>query len=173
MTITCGPERFANYIDELRPLVALHYDEVEQYSANFREGVDWEQYKGEDELGYLVSIMMRDDGKIVGYWGGNITHDQHNTLNGVRPLCLVQKVIWIMPKWRNYARRLIAEVETIALDLGVAWVALGATPKNRAGAFYEALGYVPAETTYVKVLGDAQSVDGPEVVADRRVARAG
>jgi GNAT superfamily N-acetyltransferase len=99
----------------------------------------------------FVSVVARDAGRLIGYWGGMLHSDPHNLYQGRRVRALTGYVLFVVQEYRGHlGRSIISHAELIAKSARIDWIAHPATPGTRAGAFYEALGYRLGEMTYVK-----------------------
>jgi GNAT superfamily N-acetyltransferase len=136
---------------ELNPLAAAHHAEIGGFSPAYEFDLDHASYHALQEAKMFVSVVARDDGRLIGYWGGMLHSDPHNLYQGRRVRALTGYVLFVSQEHRaRIAKRIIATAEEIARSAGIDWIAHPATPGTRAGAFYEALGYRLGEMTYVK-----------------------
>jgi GNAT superfamily N-acetyltransferase len=138
-------------LTELNPLAAAHHAEIGGFSPDYEFDLDYASYRALQAAGMFVSVVARDDGRLIGYWGGMLHSDPHNLYQGRRVRALTGYVLFVAKEYRGrVGREIIRAVEGVAWLDGINWVAHPATPGTRAGAFYEALGYKLGEMTYVK-----------------------
>lgn len=163
--IVCRGERFADYIDELRPLASDHWWEAGCVSPVFEPSIDFEMYRAYDEAGFLVSVIARVDGAIVGWWGGVLHPDPHSSFAGRQAMMLSQALLWLLPRYRGWAWLLIKAVEREARSRGASLVHIEAPPK--AARFFVALGYKTVGMSFVKLIGEAADA---ERLAGRAIA---
>jgi GNAT superfamily N-acetyltransferase len=70
-------ERAADIVDEIKPLVKLHYDEIATHKDLKVLDPDYDQYIHLDEIGMLRCFTVRDGGILVGYFLTIITPHIH------------------------------------------------------------------------------------------------
>ena len=149
--ISFVPERLANCVEEIRGLASAHYLEAGRYSPAHSESVDWDAYLQMDALGVLLSVIVRDDGVLVGYWGGIQHSDMHSAFAGQRILALSQVVWYMLPSYRRVAKQFCRAIERVAAEKGCSWVSFGAWDE-RTDALRGKIGYIRGEFVRVKVL---------------------
>jgi GNAT superfamily N-acetyltransferase len=54
-------------IEELKPLTVRHYEEVALHKGDVPLDPDWNKYKRLVELGFVMFVGARNNGKLVGY----------------------------------------------------------------------------------------------------------
>ena len=60
-------ERLKSFVDEMKPLLLNHYDEVHLFKGKVEFNPDYDGYLAIDEAGMLHSVTVRLDGKLIGY----------------------------------------------------------------------------------------------------------
>lgn len=70
-------ERLQDIRTEIEPLLPEHWEEVALDQDTIKLDPDWEQYKRLEDLGMLLCITAREDGRLVGYAIWMITKSLH------------------------------------------------------------------------------------------------
>lgn len=94
-------ERFSDTYEELEPLYRKHYAEMRQRLAS--TGVVLGEYaprldmynKAGDE-GWLLTFVLRQDGKAIGYSNIYVTNDMHNGEKIAQ-----EDTVYVLPEYRN------------------------------------------------------------------------
>lgn len=148
--ITATVESFAANRDRLAALFPLHYEKLALDRGAVPLDPNYEAYNRLEAGGNLMLVVLRDRGRIVGYWSAVIEPGLHyrtcltahmdmwNVLpgyeNGVAPMILMRAVE------REYRRR------------GVGRSFVGEKNHRPCGRLYTAFGYAPVETHYSKLI---------------------
>lgn len=67
MSISYAKECLCDVINEVEPLLRLHYDELTHHKELIKLDPDWEQYAELEHAGRFHIFTARDDGGLVGY----------------------------------------------------------------------------------------------------------
>lgn len=150
--LTAQVEDLSQGLEELKPLLGLHWDKLALYKDKMPLRPQYGVYLERDKLGQVGYVALRDKGKLVGYWvsfinfglhyGATLTavQDIWNVLSGydggIAPLLLMRAVE------RQYRRR------------GVQLSILNDKLHFPCGRLYEAMGYKRVETIWSKWLGE-------------------
>lgn len=94
-------EKFADTYEELEPLYRRHYEEMRTRLAgngvtlgDYAPRLDVYRKAGED--GWLLTFVMRQDGKAIGYSNIYVTNDMHNGEKIAQ-----EDTVYILPQYRN------------------------------------------------------------------------
>lgn len=60
-------ERFADVIEEIKPLLEEHWKEIATFKEDIPLDPDYDGYRKADEAGSMVIVTARHDGELVGY----------------------------------------------------------------------------------------------------------
>lgn len=154
--LTYTIENFGGLEAELRIILPERQAEFEIYGPPMESVADFETYHALAKAGILVTIAMRNDNKLIGYWLGIKFPDPHHLIDGRKVMVLMSQVCHILPEWRpKVARGLDAFLDRLAREIGIDLVAQRIRPLERARQFYEARGYRLSELVLVKRLCDA------------------
>lgn len=101
MTYTMGIENLAEIYQELEPICREHYaemtarlNELFQFVSPYNPRLD--QYFDASKSGWLLTFVLRHDGKICGYSNIYVTNDMHN-----RDLIAQEDVLFVTKSHRN------------------------------------------------------------------------
>ena len=143
--------RFAEIEAEIAPLWAAHWAEIGQDRDRVPLDPDLAKYRALDTLGMLEITAARRDGALVGYLFSVV--DTH--LHYRSTLFAAQDLRYLAPACRGgrTALRLGEAHERQLRARGVVKMVAGVKrAADRDGRLFEAMGWRPAETLYVKAL---------------------
>ena len=150
--ITAQVESFTERLEELKPLIPLHWEKLARDRASVPLDPRYDVYGRLDEAGELMFVTLRDRGRLVGYWIAIIAPGFHYRS------CLTATLdIWnVLPEYENgvTAMILMRAVEKEYRRRGVRRAFAGEKIQHPCGRLYRAFGYVPVETHYSKLMGD-------------------
>ena len=149
--ITCQVELLANCLLELKALLPLHYEMLSLHKAHgFPLQPQYNKYLLDESLGLCSTIVMRDLGRIVGYWIHYIAPGRHYET------CLtsIMDIFFIHPEYRSgsAALRLVHAVEAENRRRGVKLWFAGEKLHAPVGRLFAACGFEPVERTWAKWL---------------------
>lgn len=67
MTVLFDFVALHHVVDEIKPNVARHYEEMTDGDDYGVPDIDWDSYLAASVAGHIKVVTMRDDGKLVGY----------------------------------------------------------------------------------------------------------
>lgn len=149
--VTFAVEPWSEALEETKPLLALHWQEVAADRDHIPLAVDWDRYNAFDTLGLLHCVTARHESAIVGYhWLIVMPHAHYGTT-----LMAFSDVFYILPKHRRgwTGINLFRFTEDSLRKLGVVKVFLPTKPHIDMGRVFQRLGYRIHETVYSKVIG--------------------
>jgi GNAT superfamily N-acetyltransferase len=138
--------------EELEPLYRQHYGEMIERLA--RDGIEyspynprWDEYFKAGDNGYLLTFILRFDGKAVGCSNIYLTHDMHNS-----DLIAQEDTIYVLPEHRNgigkkFARVILDELK----ERGVKRLNVSAMTDLRATKLWKRMGFKESaiQMTYI------------------------
>ena len=150
--LTAQPEPFAPFLEEVKPMLDLHYDELALNRDKVPLSPQYEEYLRRDALGMVVTITLRKDGQLVGYWSGFKAPALHYSTC----LTLHMDIFFVHPDYRDGSAgiKLFKAMEKEAKRQGVQRLFVGSKVHKDASRLFEALKYTKVETTYSAWLGD-------------------
>lgn len=149
--ITANAESFIERVDELRGLIGVHYDKLALNKDRVPLAPLWEVYFERERRGELLFVVLRDRGRMVGYWIAFIAPGLHYQT------CLTAQMdIWnVLPEYERTRAPLILmrAVEDEYQRRGVNRAFAGEKLHRPCGKLYLKFGYEPVETHYSKMYG--------------------
>lgn len=150
--MTAAPEPWRPTIDELMPMLPLHYDELALEQDRVPLAPRWDVYDRYDAAGELLLVVLREDGRAIGYYWGMVAPALHY---GTCLSC-VTDIFFVHPGHRNGRGGVIlfGAVERELRRRGVARWFVGAKLHRDASPLFKYLGFTPIEVYHSKWLGD-------------------
>ena len=146
-------EAFSAVIEEAKPLLARHWEEIALNKDSVPLDPDWQRYAAMEAMGQLSVVTVRAAGKMIGYCCMVIQVGLHYRS------CLEARmdIFWIAPEYRGRMGgvRLFRAVEAELKRRGVKRMYVGSKLHKDSSRLFEALGYTPIEQWFAKTLGDA------------------
>ena len=113
-----GIERYCDkLVEEIKPLLERHYQEVALHKEHIPLAPDWTRYKKIADANALCIVGARDNGRLVGYCVFYISPMMHY----MTTLAANNDVIYLAPEYRNgfAGIRLIKTAEAALKKLGI------------------------------------------------------
>ena len=136
-------------IEEIKPLIAKHYDELGRYKEIPLEP-DFDSYLWAEQNGTVRTYTIREHGRLIGYTIFFVTHSLHhkNTRQAL------QDLLWLDPSYRRQSigADFLGWCEGRLRDDGVQTVMQVVRNRATHGAILEATGYEILEWVYSKRL---------------------
>lgn len=150
--LTAQPEEFAPFLEEVKPLLEKHYEELALNRDQVPLSPQYDEYLSRDAKGMVMTVTVRDEGELVGYFVGFIAPGLHYSTC----LTLHLDIFWIKPEHRGKMGgfKLFKAVEKEAKRRGVQRMFVGSKCHSDASWLFEKLGYDRVETVYSVMLGD-------------------
>jgi GNAT superfamily N-acetyltransferase len=150
--MTAQPEPWRPTLDEMLPLLPLHWNELALDKAYAPLAPRWDVYDARDAAGELHIVTLREDGRLVGYYWGFIAPGLHYST------CLTAQmdIFFVHPEHRNGrgGTILFQAVERELRRRGVRRWFVGAKLHRDASPLFKRLGFAPVETYHSKLLGN-------------------
>ena len=149
--LTAQVESFIQNSDDLRGLVGAHYDKLAMDKDKVPLAPQWDEYFRKEQRGELSFVVLRDAGKMVGYWITFIAPGLHYQT------CLTAQLdIWnVLPEY-EHTEPILTLADAVQAELerrGVNRSLVGEKIHRPCGWVYEHFGYKPVETHYSKWIG--------------------
>lgn len=150
--LTAAVEPWATFIEEAKPLLPLHWEELALDKDKVPLAPRYDVYDARDAEGMVMVVAMRQAGKLVGYFIGFVSPGLHYETC----LTLTMDIFWIAPEHRgqNGGALLFKTVEAEAKRRGVQRMFVGSKCHLDASYLFEKLGYNRVEVFYSAWLGD-------------------
>lgn len=149
--ITAAPEPWHPTIEELKPMLPLHWEELALDKDKVPLAPQWHIYEERAARGELQLVVLREDGKAVGYYWGWITPALHygTCLTGT------MDIFFIHPEHRKGRNGTIL-FQAVEKDLrrrGVQRWVVGNKLHRDCSALFKRLGFMPIEIYHSKWIG--------------------
>lgn len=109
-----GVEKFKDIFEEMRPMLAAHYEEIiDQPGINLDPDTD--RYELLESNGGLLCFTAREGAELIGYALFFIAH----SLQSKRSLQALQDCIYIQPRKRGFGKLFIARCDHFLREIGV------------------------------------------------------
>ena len=149
--ITFQTESLAAMLDELMPLLPLHWQEIALDQDKVPLDPQYWQYLEREKRGEVLLVTMRVDSKLCGYFIGFVAPGLHYKTC----ITLLMDIFWVHPEQRGHGQgfQLFKAVEEEARRRGVHRMLVGSKLHRDASWLFEKLGYRPIEMYYSTWLG--------------------
>lgn len=145
-------EAFSAVIDEAKPLLQRHWEELALNKESVPLDPDWRRYAALEAQGQLSVVTVRANGKLVGYSWMVVQPGLH--YRG----CLEARmdIFWLAPEHRGRMGgvRLFRAHEKELRRRGVQRVYTGSKLHKDSSRLFLALGYTPIEQWFSKMLSE-------------------
>ncbi len=150
--ITFQLESFADRLEELKPILPIHWEELALNKDKVPLDPQYEVYIERENRGELMFMTCREDGHLAGYFVGVIAPGLHYKTC----LTLTMDVFYIHPDYRGAGAgwHLFKAVEKEAKRRRVQRMFVGSKMHKDASWLFEKLGYQEVERYYSTWLGD-------------------
>lgn len=159
MRLTCHVEQFRDVVEELKPCFDPHWQELALDRQSVPLDPQYETYLARDALNEVLTVVLREGGRVRGYFIGFIAPGLHYR----RTLTLTMDISWLHPDLRGEdslgAVEALMHLETIyrtamgeARRRGVQRVYFGTKLHKDIGRLYESLGLTETERYYSALL---------------------
>ncbi len=149
--LTAQIEPFMDNVEELKPLLPIHYEELALNKDKVPLDPQWDVYAAREDAGQVLYVTLRQAGKLVGYFIGFIAPSLHYRTC----LTLTMDIYYTVPEIRGgtAAIRLFRLVEREAKRRGVQRIFYGSKNHKDSSRLFGALGFDPVETYHSKWVG--------------------
>ncbi len=148
--ITAQIESFTETLEELKPLLPLHWEELGLNKDSVPLDPMFETYTAREAQGEVIFTTLRDDGELIGYFIGFITPGLHYRTC----LTCIMDIFYVVQdkRGRKGGFTLFAEVKKELQRRGVQRWFVGEKLHKPCGQFFNALGFEPVERTHSMML---------------------
>jgi len=149
--ITSQIESFRERLDELKPLLPLHYEELALDKDSVPLDPQYDLYFAREARGELLFVTLREEGALIGYFIGFIAPGMHYRTC----LTLTMDIFYVHPEHRGKrgGLTLFQAVKKEAIRRGVnRWFVGHKTHMPDAGRLFKLMGFREIETSYSMML---------------------
>jgi GNAT superfamily N-acetyltransferase len=150
--LTCAVESFIDRLDELKPLLPGHWEELALDKDQVPLDPQYEVYFDRERKGELLFVTLRSSGAMVGYFIAFIAQGLHYRTC----LTCTMDIFYVHPdhRGRGGGLRLFRFVKSELQRRGVQRWFVGSKLHRDASRLFEAMGFEPVETYYSLWLGE-------------------
>lgn len=144
--ITIRRESFSQCVNDLLYLLPEHWKEVAHYKDKIPLSPMFEVYEQLDKAGKLFNVIMREDGKVIGYSVYILNRHPHYSTC----LCACNDILFLTPEKRNHnlGLKLILEADNLLIDAGINRITYHIKPEHDFSPLLKRLGYMQEEIMY-------------------------
>ena len=144
-------ETFDQVIDEIKPLLENHYDEIALNKDSIKLNPDYGIYKNLCDSGVMRVVTARNDNKLIGYCVCIIKYHLHYKDS----LTAFNDIFYIAKEYRKGLTgvKLFIKTEEILKQYGVQRVSMNTKVHHDVGAIFDRLGYKETERVFTKMIG--------------------
>ena len=150
--LSLAVEQFSQVIEEAKPLLYRHWEEIALDRDRVPLEPDWARYASLEAMGALSVVTMRQNGRLVGYTCMVVQPGLHYRS------CLEARmdIFWLAPECRGRMGgvRLFRAVEKELSRRGVKRIYAGSKLHKDVSVLFEKLGYMPVERWFSKWIGN-------------------
>lgn len=150
--ITYQEEKLKDCLDEMKPLLENHWEEIALNKDKIKLSPNYDQYLVLEDSGMLHIVTVRDEGVLIGYYVSFITPHLHYSDS----VYAMNDVLFLLPDYRSadIGFNMFTYVEKCLRDKGVDVMMLHMKAKNPFHSLCEAMGMELIEYNYAKFIGD-------------------
>lgn len=142
-------ERIESIEDEMKPLHLSHWDETEAHRHDLPFNPDYATFIHYEQAGRYILFTLRKDGQLVGNCAMYLDKSTHT-----QTLMATEDTLYLLPEARkgNVAKTFVGYIENSLKSLGVKEIGITVKTVNKAGLFFQRMGYRHVENGLTKVL---------------------
>lgn len=143
-------ERLSDFVEEMKPLLLMHWEEVAAFKDVVEFDPNYELYLDIEKAGGLHCVTVRDSGALVGYFISLV----HEHLHYKKSKWAINDVLFLHPDYRNglVALDMFKFAEDGLRDMGADVITVHMKTYARFDSLVERMGYDNIELIYAKLL---------------------
>jgi len=144
-------ETYDQVIDEIKPLLEDHWEEIALHKDTIKLNPDYDRYEKMFKSGQMRIVTARDDGKLVGYCILLLYHHIHYK----DQFMAMDDIFFIAKDYRKGLTgvKLFIKTEEIMKQYGVKKLSMNVKVHQDVGPIFERLGYKETERMFTKMIG--------------------
>ena len=152
MSIVYAVEKLDTCLEEMKPILQLHYDEVAMYKDKVPLAPDYDKYLALEEVGIFHIVTVRDSGKLIGYFISIVTPNLHYS----ETTYAVNDILYIHEDYRaaGVAQKMFQYAEDKLIELGASVIVIHMKTSLPFDSLCLGMGYDYAERNYTKYIGE-------------------
>lgn len=149
MSIEYAVERATDLIDEIKPLLQEHYEEIARHKDKIKLNPNYDLYRIMDEQGLIHVVTVRDDGVLVGYFICMVMPNLHYQ----DCVMAVNDILFVGKSYRkgSLAMKMLKYAEKTLRERGVDKVLINMKLAHDFGVLLKRMGYIEIERVYEKM----------------------
>jgi len=150
--ITFQEEPLVDCLEEMKPLLSEHWDEIALHKDKIKLNPDYDKYLLLDSLGMLHVVTARDGDLLVGYFISFLQPHMHYKDHTFA----MNDILYIHPEYRKGSAgyKLFKYAEKSLKEIGVHVLMIHAKVKNDFKPLMDKLGFNRVEYNYSKYIGE-------------------
>jgi len=149
--ITYQEESAKDCLEEIKPLIEMHWEEIALYKDKIKLDPDFDKYLLLDSMGMLHILTVRDDAKLIGYFISFIQPNMHYK----ESVFATNDILYVDPAYRkgSVGYKLFKKAEKSLKEIGVDVIVIHSKVNNDFKPLMDKLGYERIEYNYSKHTG--------------------
>lgn len=150
--ITCAVEPFPRFMEEVKPILPIHWKELALNQDKVPLDPDYDQYLKLDAAGQILLMVVRKDSVLIGYFIGLVRRHLHYR----SWLTCGMDIFYVHPEHRGsrIGVQLFKAVEVECERRGIQGLIVGSKLHKDASWLFDYLGYKEVERYYQQWIGD-------------------
>ncbi|SOD42349.1 hypothetical protein [Nitrosovibrio sp. Nv4] len=142
-------EKLEDILEEMKPLHVEHWKQTEQHRHSIEFNPDYETFFRHERAGRAVVFTLRKEGRLLGNFSVYVSKSMHT-----QTLFSREDTLFLMPEARKgrTAMRFIEYGERALQQIGVREINVSVKVINKAGRFFQMIGYRHTENGLSKIL---------------------
>lgn len=142
-------ERMEDILEEIKPLHQAHWKETEEHRHGLEFNPDYETFIKYERAGRCIVFTLRSGGRLMGNFALYLNKSMHT-----QTLFATEDTLFLVPEARKgrVAMRFIGYAEQALKQLGVREIDVSVKLVNKAGRFFQMIGYKHVENGLSKIL---------------------
>lgn len=147
--ITCQEEHLTDILEEIKPLLVKHWEELANYKDIRPLDVDYDKYITLNKMGAVRFFTVRHESKLVGYASFYISNNLHYKTWKHAAV----DVYYLDPEYRltGLGLKMFEEIEAWLKSMDVRSMVVMDKINHSHEKFFVKMGYMPIEQNYEKV----------------------
>ena len=152
MSIVYSVETLDECLEEMKPILQLHYEEVAMYQDKVPLSPDYEKYYALEGAGIFHIVTVRDEGELIGYFLSVVTPNIHYSST----VYAVNDILYLHKDYREagVGQKMFSFAEKKLKELGASVIAIHMKTALPFDTLCKGMGYDYAERNYTKYIGD-------------------
>lgn len=139
-------------LEEMKPILEKHYEEVAMYKDKVPLSPDYEKYYLLEEAGVFHIVTVRDKGRLIGYFLSMLSPNLHYS----QDIFAVNDILYLDQEYRELGvgQKMFEFAEERLRELGASVLAIHMKTALPFDTLCLGMGYDYAERNYTKYIGD-------------------